>query len=298
MRRRQDDRLEERAQERGADRQDDDKREEEPDHRAQTSAARPLFPTTKEPCSGAGLEGYVWAHGRAQAHAPAGTSTRRTGRSWSTSRAGRCPCSTGASSRSTGPCRRAAGLFDVSHMGEVDVEGPGAGAFLNALVTNDVGKMYPGRVLYSPMCHPDGGVIDDLLVYMRGPGRLLPVHQRRQHARRTSSGSAAQGGRLRRGRDGPLGRSARSSRSRARRRGRHRAVAHGERSSAPLKYYHFAEGAVAGVRCIVSRTGYTGEDGFELYHAAGRGARARGGAPRGRAAPEGSSSAASARATA
>src|SRR3984957_6215039 len=65
--------------------------------------------------------------------------------------------------------RRAAGLFDVSHMGEVDIAGPGAAAFLDSLVTNNVGKMYPGRVLYSPMCHPDGGVIDDLLVYMRGP---------------------------------------------------------------------------------------------------------------------------------
>jgi aminomethyltransferase len=62
----------------------------------------------------------------------------------------------------------------------------------------------PGRVLYSPMCHPDGGVIDDLLVYMRGPGRLFPVHQRRQHGRRTSRGSGAAAG-LRRDRDGPLG---------------------------------------------------------------------------------------------
>src|SRR5271155_5168694 len=65
--------------------------------------------------------------------------------------------------------RRAAGLFDVSHMGEFEVTGPGAAAFLNGLVTNNIAKMYPGRVLYSPMCHPDGGVIDDLLVYMRGP---------------------------------------------------------------------------------------------------------------------------------
>src|SRR5512143_3734652 len=48
--------------------------------------------------------------------------------------------------------RRAAGLFDVSHMGEVDVRGPEAGRFLNHLVTNDVARLYPGRVLYSPMC--------------------------------------------------------------------------------------------------------------------------------------------------
>jgi aminomethyltransferase len=65
--------------------------------------------------------------------------------------------------------RRAAGLFDVSHMGEVDVRGPEAARFLNTLVTNDVSKLYPGRVLYTPMCYPDGGVVDDLLVYMRNP---------------------------------------------------------------------------------------------------------------------------------
>src|SRR5471032_474335 len=65
--------------------------------------------------------------------------------------------------------RRAAGLFDVSHMGEVDVQGPEAGKFLNQLVTNDVARLFPGRVLYSPMCYANGGVVDDLLVYMRGP---------------------------------------------------------------------------------------------------------------------------------
>eukprot|EP01034_Spumella_vulgaris_P004014 gene4013-5131_t len=54
--------------------------------------------------------------------------------------------------------RRAAGMFDVSHMGEVDVRGPEAGKFLNHLVTNDVAKLFPGRVLYSPMCYPTGGV--------------------------------------------------------------------------------------------------------------------------------------------
>ncbi|MFA5266004.1 MAG: glycine cleavage system aminomethyltransferase GcvT, partial [Opitutaceae bacterium] len=64
--------------------------------------------------------------------------------------------------------RRTAGLFDVSHMGEVDVRGPGALAFLQHLVTNDVSKLYPGRVLYSPMCYPNGGTVDDLLVYKRG----------------------------------------------------------------------------------------------------------------------------------
>ena len=55
--------------------------------------------------------------------------------------------------------RRAAGMFDVSHMGEVDVRGPEAAKFLNHLVTNDVAKLFPGRVLYSPMCYPHGGVL-------------------------------------------------------------------------------------------------------------------------------------------
>src|ERR1700733_3187433 len=65
--------------------------------------------------------------------------------------------------------RTSAGLFDVSHMGEVDVRGPDARRFLNRLVTNDVEKLFPSRVLYSPMCYPQGGVVDDLLVYMKGP---------------------------------------------------------------------------------------------------------------------------------
>ena len=65
--------------------------------------------------------------------------------------------------------RRAAGLFDVSHIGEVEVRGTDAGRFLNTLVTNDVTKLFPGRVLYSPMCYPTGGVVDDLLIYQRAP---------------------------------------------------------------------------------------------------------------------------------
>ena len=162
--------------------------------------------------------------------------------------------------------RRAAGLFDVSHMGEVDVEGPGASAFLDSLVTNNVGKMYPGRVLYSPMCHPDGGVIDDLLVYMRGPEDFFLC---------INAGNIATDLQW----------------IRARAAGRDVTVTDRSDSTAllavqgpmalqivqaltpvkldPVKYYHFTEGEVAGVRCVISRTGYTGEDGFELYHPAG-----------------------------
>jgi aminomethyltransferase len=162
--------------------------------------------------------------------------------------------------------RRAAGLFDVSHMGEVDIQGPGAGAFLNGLVTNNVAKLYPGRVLYSPMCHPDGGVIDDLLIYMRGPedfflcinaGNILTdlewIRSRASGQEVTvtdrSDGTALLAV------QGPRAAGIVQSLTEAR--------------LDLVKYYHFTEGAVAGVPCIISRTGYTGEDGFELYHRAG-----------------------------
>jgi aminomethyltransferase len=161
--------------------------------------------------------------------------------------------------------RTAAGLFDVSHMGEVDIQGPGASSFLNGLVTNNVAKMYPGRVVYSPMCHPDGGVIDDLLIYMRGPEDFflcinagnIPADLEWIRARAA-------------GHDVTV-----TDRSEA-----YALLAiQGPKAAEILqtltetqlsliKYYHFTDGMVAGVRCIISRTGYTGEDGFELYHAA------------------------------
>jgi aminomethyltransferase len=162
--------------------------------------------------------------------------------------------------------RRAAGLFDVSHMGEVDVAGPGAAAFLDALVTNNVGKMYPGRVLYSPMCHPDGGVIDDLLVYMRGPEDFflcinagnIPTDLEWIRARAA-------------GRDVTIADRSDAYALLAVQGPRALGIVQSltETKLDLVKYYHFTEGAVAGIKCIISRTGYTGEDGFELYHPAG-----------------------------
>ena len=162
--------------------------------------------------------------------------------------------------------RRAAGLFDVSHMGEVDVRGPEAGKFLNYLVTNDVAKLYPGRVLYSPMCYPSGGVVDDLLVTMRAPDDYFLC---------INAGNVAKDLAWIREQSSPF------------------AVTITDRSDdyallavqgpraaeivqsltgaklGLVQYYHVTEGTVAGIHCLISRTGYTGEDGFELYHAAG-----------------------------
>jgi aminomethyltransferase len=161
--------------------------------------------------------------------------------------------------------RHTAGMFDVSHMGEVDVRGPEAGAFLNHLLTNDVAKLFPGRVLYSPMCYPSGGVVDDLLVYLRGPDDyflcinagniakdLAWMREQSKNFNVTINDRSADYALL--AVQGPKAAAIVQS------------LAGG--NLALVKYYHFVEGTVAGVQCLISRTGYTGEDGFELYHAA------------------------------
>ena len=161
--------------------------------------------------------------------------------------------------------RRAAGLFDVSHMGEVDVRGPDAGRFLNHLVTNDVTKLFPGRVLYSPMCYPTGGVVDDLLVYMRADDDyflcinagnidqdLAWIREQAAKFNVTITDRSADYALL--AIQGPRAAAIVQSLTGAK--------------LGLVKYYHFTEATVAGVHCIASRTGYTGEDGFELYHAA------------------------------
>jgi len=162
--------------------------------------------------------------------------------------------------------RQRAGLFDVSHMGEADVKGPEALKFLQHLVTNDCSKLFPGRVLYTTMCYPHGGVVDDLLVYMRGADDyflcinagnidkdIAWMQEQAKGFACTVTDRSADYGQL--AIQGP------------------RAVeivqALTRTALADVKYYHFTDGEVAGVKCLISRTGYTGEDGVELYCAAG-----------------------------
>jgi aminomethyltransferase len=162
--------------------------------------------------------------------------------------------------------RRAAGLFDVSHMGEADVRGPDAAAFLNRLVTNDVARLFPGRALYTPMCYPTGGVVDDLLIYMRGPEHYFlcfnasNIDKDLAWMREQAAGFKATV--TDRSPDYAL-----LAVQGPRAAGIVQALT--EAKLDLVKYYHFTEGAVAGVPALISRTGYTGEDGFELYHAAG-----------------------------
>lgn len=160
--------------------------------------------------------------------------------------------------------RGRAGLFDVSHMGEVELTGPGAIAMAQRLVANDVGRLAVGQALYTPMCTPEGGIIDDLLVYKMSETRLMLV----VNAANTPEdlewirAHAGQGARV-------TDRSAEIA----------LLALQGPRTQdilspltpAPLdkiEYYWFREGVqVAGRTTIVSRTGYTGEDGFEIYAA-------------------------------
>jgi aminomethyltransferase len=158
--------------------------------------------------------------------------------------------------------RERAGLFDLSHMGELFVEGDDAGDALAAALVTDPRTLAQGRAQYSMICAPDGGVIDDLIVYRLGPERFLVV---------ANAGNAAT-----------------VSDELAVRLGDWRAVLddrslatslvaiQGPRAAGvlqpltdvdldALRYYAIAEGLVAGVPALVARTGYTGEDGFELF---------------------------------
>ncbi len=164
--------------------------------------------------------------------------------------------------------REAAGLFDVSHMGELAVSGDRADGFVNFVVAGDVGRLEPGRALYTVMCNDEGGIVDDLLVYRFEDRYRLVVNAANiekdfDWARRCRERYGAGGVELVNESDDVALLALQGPDS--------------ERILAPLtdvdlaglRYFRFAEGRVAGEPCVVSRTGYTGEDGFELYCAPG-----------------------------
>lgn len=158
--------------------------------------------------------------------------------------------------------RERAGLFDVSHMGEFEVEGSDAAAFLQRITSNDVAKLSPGRVHYTGMLTPKGTFVDDLLVYCRGANRYFLVVNAGNTPKDFDHAS-----RIAREYDVVL-RDASDE---------HALLAfqgpEAERLLSPLTparltampYYGFEESSVSGAPAIVSRTGYTGEDGFEIY---------------------------------
>lgn len=163
--------------------------------------------------------------------------------------------------------RSAAGLFDLSHMGELIVEGPDAAEGLAAAVVTDPPALPVGRAHYSMICAPDGGILDDLIVYRLADDRFLVVANA-SNARVVSDALAERlAGR----------RAVLDDRSLA----TALCAVQGPRSvdiMAPLtnldlpaiRYYGIAEGTVAGIPAMVARTGYTGEDGFEVFADVGR----------------------------
>jgi glycine cleavage system T protein (aminomethyltransferase) len=158
--------------------------------------------------------------------------------------------------------RGAAGLFDLSHMGEIVVSGPGAAAALDYALTGHMSELKPGRARYTMICAPDGGILDDLIVYRLGDTEFLVV----ANAANTGVVAAAI-------HDRASGHAAQV----ADRTADYALIAiQGPRAarilspltSIPLDdvgYYASHQGAVAGREVLLARTGYTGEDGFELF---------------------------------
>ena len=157
--------------------------------------------------------------------------------------------------------RRDCGVFDVSHMGELEVEGPGAREFLQSLLSNDLDRIAPGKAQYTLLTNDDGGIVDDLIVYERDPERFLLIVNASNreadfqwlHERETAGATV---------RDvsddyallavqGP------------------RSIERLGLADAPP--FTFADGEIDGVPCTVNRTGYTGELGCELLVDASRG---------------------------
>jgi aminomethyltransferase len=163
--------------------------------------------------------------------------------------------------------RTRAGLFDVSHMGEIDVRGSDAIAFVNRLCSNDVTKLVDGQAHYSALTTPEGTVVDDLLVYRFANDHLMLVVNASTTEKDWDWITSHQGGEAVEMRNvsadycqialqGPQA--------------LHILQPLTETALDEIKYYHFREGTVDGVPAIISRTGYTGEDGFEVYAAANR----------------------------
>ena len=160
--------------------------------------------------------------------------------------------------------RSAVGLFDLSHMGEIEIDGPEAVAFLRHAVASDPGALVVGQAQYSMLCHDDGGIIDDLIIYRLADGRFwvvcnasnreAVVEQLNELLARNDFDATLDDRSDRTALVAPQGPNA--------------AALVAELTDVDLDAignYRSAHGAVAGIDCLVARTGYTGEDGFELF---------------------------------
>lgn len=161
--------------------------------------------------------------------------------------------------------RTAAGLFDVSHMGEFEVRGPEALALVQHLLTNDASRLAVGQAQYTVLCNPDGTALDDCILYRFDDHYMVVVNAGNLAKDRAWFEQAASGFDVEfadRSDDFGLlalqGPKAQEILARLT-----------DAALDDIRFYHFARGRVAGRDAVISRTGYTGEDGFELYVAAG-----------------------------
>lgn len=158
--------------------------------------------------------------------------------------------------------RTKAGLFDVSHMGEVEVKGEGALYYLQRLTTNDVSKLEDGQAQYAAMCYPDGGTVDDLIIYKkRDHDYLLVINagnidkdfawmQENLTENVTVTNISSQIAQL--AIQGPLAETILQKMT--------------DMNLKEIGFFQFKENvSIDGITALVSRSGYTGEDGFELY---------------------------------
>lgn len=157
--------------------------------------------------------------------------------------------------------RERVGVFDVSHMGEITVRGPRAFDFVQNITVNDVAALVDGQAQYSAMCYRDGGIVDDLLVYRRAANDFLLVVNGARHDADWAwmQENAIEGAEVEDRSDdyallavqGPMSAATIQKLT--------------DTKVDEIEYYHFVAGTVAGVQAIISRTGYTGELGYELY---------------------------------
>lgn len=161
--------------------------------------------------------------------------------------------------------RNAAGLFDVSHMGEIEVRGTGALAYIQELTINDASKLVNGQVQYNALCYPHGGVVDDVTLYRFNQDHFLFC----VNASNTEKDFAWMEQVLEEGNFPEVKLHNRSEEfAQLALQGPAADLILSKLTAVDLSaiaYYHFYEGMVAGVPAIISRTGYTGESGFELY---------------------------------
>jgi aminomethyltransferase len=157
--------------------------------------------------------------------------------------------------------RDSAGIFDVCHMGEFEVTGPDRNAFVNRVTCNDVAALEPGQVQYSAFLNESGGIVDDCTVYRFEDKVMLVVNAANiEKDWEYLVGHKASGNLRLRNLSQDVGLLAiQGPRAEA------LLQRHSQYPLATIRYYHFGIGDVAGCGCFISRTGYTGEDGFELY---------------------------------